>query len=145
MDELKACQCGRKAIKTTEEKEAGQSGLYLITTTIRCEGKTEATKDQPGCNIRCSASSEEVAVKMWNTQTPELPDPCTVEQWEEITGETFPDDGLVWAWLQGDEYYSDVWEVMIYKEARGAVDFVETQILIVQTGKPASKGGESEG
>ena len=72
MDELKACQCGRKAIKTTERLPSG--GLTLCLTTIRCEGKTEATKEQPGCNMRCSASDDATAVRIWNTRTPELPE-----------------------------------------------------------------------
>lgn len=68
MDGLRQCQCGRKAIKTTERFQIGERGLALCKTTIRCEGKTEATKDLPGCNMRCSASDEDTAVKMWNTQ-----------------------------------------------------------------------------
>lgn len=69
MEELKACQCGRKAIKTTERLPNPNMALVLLQTTIRCEGKTEETKDQPGCNMRCSASDEAAAVKMWNTRT----------------------------------------------------------------------------
>lgn len=30
-----------------------------------------------------------------NTRTPELPDPCSVEQWEKITGEKLPKDTIV--------------------------------------------------
>lgn len=66
-EELKRCQCGRKAIKITERLPSG--GLTLMKTIIRCEGKTEATKDLPGCNMRCSASDEETAIKMWNNQS----------------------------------------------------------------------------
>ncbi len=59
-----------------------------------------------------------------------LPSPCTVEQWEEITREKFPDDGLVWYLVIKNVEYP-YWDTAIYSE----LDCLDN-LLIVQTGQP---------
>ncbi len=65
-----------------------------------------------------------------------LPNLCTVEQYEEITGGTFV--GLVWArYSPGgpSEKKWSYWEPEDYPDVLN--DPVEKQLIIVQTGKPA--------
>lgn len=65
--ELLPCPlCGRKAILFQDCENLGDKWLNIIVTTIRCEGKTYETKDIKGCNLRCSAANEDVAISMWN-------------------------------------------------------------------------------
>jgi len=63
-DELKPCQCGRKAIETETVEEFGFVVVHL--TTIRCEGRTEDTRHIPGCNIQCTAADRDNARRIWN-------------------------------------------------------------------------------
>lgn len=61
---------------------------------------------------------------------PQFPDPCTVEQYEQITKEKFPDDGAVWVkWKQG-------WKVYPYSLYLEFQRVYGIQVAIVQTGKP---------
>ncbi len=72
----------------------------------------------------------------WNTRTPELPSPCTVEQYEEITAEKFPDDGLVWGDFLGNKYLKPAeWELFKYKILRNI------DVFIVQTAQGMSGEG----
>ena len=68
--------------------------------------------------------------------TPELPDPCTVEQWQQITGKIFPDDGYC---LMKTTYGK--WKTLLWKDAKNFT--ANILIYIVQTAKPAPE--ESDG
>ena len=61
----------------------------------------------------------------------------TPEQYQEIKGKPYPDDALAWGWFQGDEYFSNGWEVGLYKNIKSCSYFPSNQILIVQTAQPA--------
>ena len=67
--------------------------------------------------------------KALNTRTPELPEKCTVEQYQQITGEKFPDDGAV-HYRIGNEGF---WGINIYSAAKEVSKKCRTQIYIVQT------------
>ena len=56
----------------------------------------------------------------------------TVEKWEERTGETYPDDSMTWAWIQGDCYSGDEWLLMEYCHAKENVDFPSFQIVVCE-------------
>ncbi|MCK5614021.1 hypothetical protein KAR91_69805 [Candidatus Pacearchaeota archaeon] len=77
--------------------------------------------------------------KKLNTRTPELPDPCTVEQYEEITGKTFPGMGLVWFWNR-----MNYWSAVQYRNITADDDNLRLEAPIVQTGKPAPNEGRRE-
>jgi len=62
-----------------------------------------------------------------------FPNPCTVEQWEEITGETFPDEGIVHVLVYKRNETGQEWESYVYGYARK----YWAKIYIVQTAKPA--------
>jgi len=62
-----------------------------------------------------------------------LPNPCTVEQYEEITGEKFPDDGAVWCWFAMEYLGKENWYLKYYIIAKDT----EWPKYIVQTGQPA--------
>lgn len=122
MDELKACPfCGNDKIGSKYDAY----GFWHI----GC-GR---------CEVFVSNKERSAATTVWNTRTPALPDPCTVEQWEEITGETFPDDGAVWARWKNNE-----WKQYTINGLKRGIYYGEEgfQIVIVQTGKPAPKDGE---
>lgn len=64
----------------------------------------------------------------------------TVEEWEKRTGESYPDDAPVWAWIQGDDFHSDDWELMEYQWGKINVDFPTEQIIVANNnGKPAEE------
>ncbi len=92
--------------------------------------------DPTWCDARILESDIEYA------RTPSLPYPCTVEQWEEITGETFPDNGLVW--------YKDIRHASIPEEESTPAYYENCKndkianIYIVQTAKPAPEEGRRE-
>lgn len=70
-----------------------------------------------------------------------LPNPCTPEQYEEITGEKFPKDGVVWFW------YEQRWRLDNYSNVLCNMKVHEYiyPIAIVQTGKGSpSKEWEEE-
>ena len=74
--------------------------------------------------------------KYFQARTPELPDPCTPEQYKEITGETFSDDGAMWIRSQLKYNFWSNWSVIKY----GNIPTVnDSEYFIVQTGKPAPK------
>lgn len=58
-----------------------------------------------------------------------LPSPCTVEQYEKITGEKFPDDALVW-YLVIKDVEIPYWDTAVYSE----LDCLDN-LLIIQTGQ----------
>jgi Lar family restriction alleviation protein len=81
MSELKACPfCGCNDIDTDYD---GDGNFWRVCKRCGAEG--------PILNKRSDVDALD-----WNTRTPELPNPCTIEQYEKITGEKFPENGAVW-------------------------------------------------
>ena len=63
--------------------------------------------------------------------SPQLPDPCTPEQYEQITGERFPEDGVVWEFDEWSEY-----KISLYSAAKKRRKLYNCgHIAIAQTGK----------
>ncbi len=126
MDELKTCPCckGTPELQdpNPEPTNASMSEYY-----VECLG----------CGL--SSGTHEFmdeAIKAWNTRTPELPNPCSVEQWEEITGETFPDDGIVFYKVMAGKtkmLKNPYFEMIKYRKVK-LLD--KSNLYIVQTAKP---------
>ena len=63
-----------------------------------------------------------------------FPSPCTVEQYEAITGEKFPDDGMVWCLYPYDAGF--FWKTHTFEESKRII--IRRYIsVIVQTGQSA--------
>ena len=114
MDELKARE------DTSRERE-------LIKISRFCH---EIGMEYPDCDIPEGEIIIGFIRDLVSTRTPVLPDPCTVEEYEKITGEKFPDDGLVWYRFCGETKYKHI--------EYGKVKNVKHKpFIIVQTAKPA--------
>ncbi len=61
---------------------------------------------------RAYEGSGDALIAMWNTR--HEPTHETVEQWEERTGETYPDDGPVWVWTVNNPSCRKKWVLMSY-------------------------------
>jgi len=66
-----------------------------------------------------------------NTRTPEFPSPCTIEQYEEITGEKFPHGGMLWVKISEYPY----WQINAYFEVQ-TNRYKGHLLVIVQIGQP---------
>ena len=87
-----------------------------------------------GCHVHSPVFIQgENAIIWWNTRTPQFPDPCTPEQWEEITGKKFPDTGAVWCYYAMEYLGPKNWYLKYYIIAKDT----EWPMFIVKTGKPA--------
>ena len=83
-DKLRECPvCGSQArlIKASEDKRRQTNKIYCT--------------NRPCISItRAAMHGEEDIIRIWNTR--HQPAHETVEQWEERTGKSYPDDGPVW-------------------------------------------------
>ncbi len=120
MNELKACPlCASKRIG----QFWNDNDLYQI----ECR--------DCGCMIARKTISE--AEKAWNTRAPQLPNPCTVEQWQTIESEIqgkpvkFPGMAYVWFWHRMG-YYAPVQ----YRNIIDDDNNLKLTAPIVQAGKP---------
>lgn len=120
MDEKEACPCCNSDRIITYWTE---NNLYVIECDV--------------CGIMVAKQHISASEKAWNTRIPELPDPCTVEQYEEITGETLPDDRAVWVREPiTDPDITHMWYLLQYKTTKIGKAY---PTFIVQTGKAAPK------
>ena len=110
MDELKAWVCSscKDSCRLTISADDGQprACVFDLTGDIRCKWYEDATR------------------------TPELPDPCTVEQYQEIKGKAFPVGGMIFIKDDDYGYFPETYNPKI-----AGLD----ECYIVQTGKPAPK------
>ncbi len=96
-----------------------------------CIGCTLLEEFPGECNGCHNLKSEVDLIQMLIEK--DLPEKCTPEQWEEITGETFPDAGVVSCLYYGTKKYKHIGYGR-YKDFKHLKN-----MFIVQTGKPAPK------
>ncbi len=111
-------------------KTIGDAVKYVVNSKRTQERLDEVILAEHKSTVRMMAEIDKLQKqleRLKNTRTPELPSPCTVEQYEEITGEKFPDDG--WIMTPTAMHYTG-YKVIPYSEA---LDDGLTEIYIVQT------------
>ncbi|TET97705.1 MAG: hypothetical protein E3J23_08485 [Candidatus Stahlbacteria bacterium] len=122
-DKLRECpRCGSKAIlKSANEDNRRQ------TNQIECTNKPCITL------TRAAMHGEEDIIKLWNTR--HEPTHETVDQWEERTGESYPDDGPVWGLYHNDMKSTKKWK--LYEHKKAIYNFTVSKCIVAtHHGKP---------
>lgn len=93
----------------------------------------EWLKEKQMYNLHASASQMQAMHDVWERMR--TPEHETVEQWEERTGETYPDDGPVYVWTVNNPTCRKRWRLMEYNYSKSYRDVCEI-IVANHHGKP---------
>lgn len=94
-------------------------------------GKINCTDDEQNIYGSIMAENKKGEWIKYKDLPPQLPDPCTVEQYKQITGEKFPKTALIWR----KNKTSGKWESTDYMNCDLFGNSFHSYRVIVQTGK----------